>query len=482
VTKRRWYLYAISVCGLLAAGLLTPVACSFHPERPDLPVDLPEAFSRTGDEAAPNEWWRAFEDPHLSALIDTGLRGNLSLRSTWDRLEQARATARKSGASQYPSLELSAGASRTVTKTEGADRSYANSFSLGALASYELDLWGRVRSTKEAAELDVLASEADLHTAAMTLTSEITSAWFSLVEQREELRLLDQQIGTNEDYLEIITAKYRSGQGSAVDVLQQRQLLESSKADRVLVESRIAALEHSLAVLTGQMPGRFLAPGDSSLPNVPPLPDTGVPTEWIQTRPDIQAAFLEVEAADNRYAAAIADQFPKISISANAQTTTAEVGDLFSNWLASLAANLVEPILDGGVKRAEVQRTRAVLSERLNAYGDAVLSAIKEVEDALVQEAKQAEYVESLKKQLSLSEMATAQSLESYTSSGADFTRYLTTLLSHQRLQRTHIQAVLQRLSYRVSLYRALGGRWELPNPVPEGKQENDADTGSATK
>ena len=154
---------------------------------------------------------------------------------------------------------------------------------------------------------------------------------------------------------------------------------------------------------------------------------------------------------------------------AGAQTSNEEVRALFDNYLATLAADLVTPIIDGNRRGAEVERTRAVLSERLNAYGHAVLLALEEVEGALTEEAKQAEYVESLEKQLGLSNRSTNQTRENYTASGVDFTRYLTTLLAHQRLQRRSLGALRGLVHFRIDLYRALAASWGLARP-PEAE------------
>ena len=134
-------------------------------------------------------------------------------------------------------------------------------FDLALAVSYEVDLWGRIRSTHDAARLDVVASRQDLHAAAITLTAEVAQTWYKLIEQRGQRRLLDEQIKTNQDYLEIITLRFRRGKASATDVLQQRQLVESTKGERVQAESAATVLVHQLAVLLGRPPG--LAPGEA---------------------------------------------------------------------------------------------------------------------------------------------------------------------------------------------------------------------------
>ena len=431
------------------------------------PLATPTAFSATGAAPAPDDWWTAFEDEQLNALVAQAMRENFSLRIAWDRLDQARAVAARSKAPLWPSLDGSAGAARTTVRTPMARTSTSN-LSLGLQASYEVDLWGRIRSTRDADLLDVQAGEDDLHAAAITLAAQVARTWYALAEQRGQLKLLDQQLKTNQDYLEIITLKFRRGQKPATDVLQQRQLVETTRGDRALVESTAAVLANLLAVLVGRPPESFSPAHLATLPEMPPLPRTGVPAEWLRRRPDVRSAERRVQAADQRVAAAIADQFPRLGISFGAETSAEAVRNLFDNWLASIAANLAAPLIDGGRRRAEVERTKAVVSERINAYGQVVLASLAEVEDAIAQETRQAQYVKSLRLQLDLADQATKQTLDNYTKGTKDFTftRYLTTLLAYQRLQRTHLGARRQLVGFRIDLYRSLAGGWDITRPA----------------
>jgi NodT family efflux transporter outer membrane factor (OMF) lipoprotein len=444
---------------MLAAG------CMVHPPRDvDPPVDLPARFSKTGQAPVLETWWTAFDDARLNALIAEALGGSFSLRSAWSRLDQARAVAEKSGAALWPSVTGTADAERSRAKT-AAGTANATSYGLGLAAVYELDLWGRVRSARDAAVLDVLAGAEDLNAAAISLAANVAVTWYQLIEQRGQIQLLNEQIQTNRDYLEVITLQFRRGRVSATDVLQQRQLVEATLGERVQAEAAVEVLEHQLNLLLGRPPGEPRPAPPADLPGLPPLAATGVPAEWVRRRPDVRAAELRVRSADRQIAAAIADRFPQILLTAGASTTAAHQADLFDAWLLKLAAGLSAPLTDGGRRRAEVRRTKAVLDERLNAYGQTVLTALREVEDALTQEARQAEYLASLQKQLALSRQAMEQTRENYTRGTTDFTRYLTTLLAHQRLQRTLLQARRLRVQYRIQLGRALAGGWTPPRP-----------------
>ena len=453
-----------SVCGLCVAA--TGVSCTPGSSYVVPPVDVPAAFAADGKAPLPAKWWTSFDDPQLNALIDEALAGNFSLKTAWDRLSAARALAKQAASSFWPQLNGDADAGRFVTRNgAGEPRVYTNDFSLDAVVSYEVDLWGRVRNTYDAAYLDASATEEDLRAAAISLSADVARTWYRLREQRGELAILREQVTTNEKYLKAIVLQFRRGQVAATDVLQQQQLVEATRGDELLVRQAIDLLENQLAILVGRVPGSMAIPAGDTMPTPPAMPATGVPAEWVRRRPDVRAAEIRVQAADHRMAAAIANQFPTLSLTANASTSAEALRDLFDNWLAGLAANLAAPIFDGGQRRAEVQRTKAVLGERLSDYGQVVLTGLGEVADAISQEARQVEYVQSLTKQLDLSGKAKRQILERYAKGSEDFTRYLTAILSYQNLQRTHLSARLSLLLYRIDLYQALAGGWEMEGP-----------------
>ena len=455
------------------ALLLLCAGCGYYQgDVTRIPVEMPETFSASGKKEMTGKWWKAFCDEKLDATVDKALTGNFSLRMAWDRLMQARMEAVKNGASLLPGLDASAMSKRSLSRKRadtGFDRSYSTDLMLGLSTSYELDLWGRVRATRDASQMEAMASGEELHAAAMTLSAEVARTWYQLVEQHGQLEILDEQVKTNREYLEIIELKFRRGQTSATDVLQQQKLVESTKGERVQVESSIKVLEHQLAVLSGDSPEGSPISVSGDLPELPPMPETGIPMEWLGKRPDVRAAELRVRAADYRLAAALADRFPRISISAGSESSAQKSRDLFRNWLSNLAANLSAPIFDGGLRRAEAEAKKAAASEALNSYGMTILTSLQQVEDAICQEHKQAEYMESLARQLDLSRQTTEQTRENYTKGTMDFTRYLTTLLDYQSLQRSYLRSQRDLVLLRIELYRALGDRWPLALPSGAG-------------
>lgn len=452
----------------LCVVLLLSISCAGQPREISTPVQLPEGFSETGSEAVPDRWWAALDDPRLAGLIERALDGNFSLKAAWDRLDQARAVARRQGAALWPQLDGTASASRSVRETElpGEDeRTYGDEFSLGLTASYEVDVWGRVRATRDAARLSADATEQDLRSAALSLSAQVANVWYRLVEQQAQLDLLDRQIQTNESYLSLVELRFRKGEVSALDVLQQRKLVESTRTEKSRVQAQVETLRHQLAVLTGAVPKNVDLPDKAELPELPRLPETGVPGRWVKQRPDIRSAHLRVQSRDRELAAAIADQFPRFSISGRFQSTAAEPSQLLEDWLASLAAGMTAPLVDGDRRNAEVDRARAAASESLHDYAQTVLTGVQEVEDALTNERQQRKAVDGVRRQLALSNRTVNQLWQRYRNGTVNFLRVLDELRTQQQLQRSVLSAEGQLVRDRVDLYRALGGAWQMERP-----------------
>ena len=423
------------------------------------------AFTPLVKSALPEQWWRSFADVELDRLVDQALAGNFGLAATWARLDQANAAARKAGAERWPQLETSGAASRNRERSNSTTELYS-SHRLDLAASYELDLWGRINSLSEAAALDAEASAADLHAAAISLSAAVASSWYRLVEQRGQLALLERQLQLNEQVLELVTLRFRTGRVGAVDVLQQRQLAETRRGEMARVRQALASEETALAILVGVSPGSREFADVAELIDLPELPAAGVPIELVQRRPDLQSAWLGLLAADQRTAAAVADRFPRLTLGANATTSAADLADLFDDWLARIAAGFVAPVIDGGQRRAEVDRTRAVAAERLADYGAAVLVALGDVEDALAREGYQQEYLVSLDKQLQSSRQSIERLRDNYIRGSVDYLRVLDTLNNNQALERTRLNARRQLIQERIDLCRALAGSWTLARPT----------------
>jgi outer membrane protein, multidrug efflux system len=458
------------------AGILAIVAsCApFKPKaRPSPAGELPQTFSLYTAESEPiNRWWEEFNDPDLTLLIDTALSDNLTLKEAWSRLNQARALAVQSGADLYPDLTGTAGASYERQRSgNGSGNTVSDdSYSLGVVSSYELDLWGRIRSGQESALLETSAVREDLNAAAMTLAAEVANRWINILSQKMQKQLLENQLKTNRLYLELTELRFRNAMVSALDVYQQKQIVESVRAEIPLVEAEEQLLRHELAVLLGKPPRAFLSISREDLPMPAELPAAGLPADLLSSRPDLRAAGMRLKAADWQVAAARANRLPAISLTAQARYGESDMDVLFDNWLLSLAGNLTAPIFDANRRAAEVDRTMAVADENLAAYRQTVLTAVKEVEDALISESKQREHIKGLEREADTAHKALVEAGNRYRNGLTDYLPVLTQLLTFQRLERDLIQQKTNLLVTRVNLYRALGGTW-TESLTPEFKK-----------
>ncbi|MFC1850307.1 efflux transporter outer membrane subunit [candidate division CSSED10-310 bacterium] len=480
-----------TLLSLLIMGILSLQFFSCAVQHKPLPVSVPELFSISGPEPLADKWWQSFGDPQLNQLIEQALLHNFDILIAWDRLDQAGALLAISKAGQWPQAQLDFG-SRYLEKmgeeesqdnilppggnlpsagsssfSNGAQGSFSllsegSTHSLTFAASYELDLWGRIRASRQAAQADFLATREDLHSIAISLTSSVAAVWFELREAEAQLDLLAKQVQLNESYLKLLELRFQKGLVSAADVYQQRQQRAFTVGELPLIRARRAVLKNQLALLVGQPPTQFQMEPGSALPTLKPLPKTGLQADLLLRRPDVRAVTLHLEAADHRVAAALANRLPRLSISASASDEEDTVRSLYKNWLANIAYNITAPLFDAGRLSREVERTRAVAQERLHTFGRVALNALREVEDALVQEQQQRVYCENLVEQIQLARRTMMVTQTRFQNGSTDYLPVLTALQTLQSLERRQIEAKRILFLYRINLYRALAGGWEL--------------------
>lgn len=446
---------------LVVAGVLG--GCSSRSGDVSSPVNAPQSFSDTGTETVPDRWWRAFGDTELNRYVDRALDDNFDLRTAWSRLRAARAVLERESASYYPNLDGSAGGQ--VTRNNPGDN---EQLSLGLTAEYEVDLWGRIDSAVEAEEYRTRATLAEYRTAGISLSAEVARTWFRLVEQRRQLDLLNDQIETNRQVLQLIVRQYGNGQVRRADILRQEQLLESTREQKIAAESNLEVLKHQFATLLGRTPDEGVHVESARLPELPSVPETGLPTELVRRRPDVRSAYNQLRAADREVAVAVTDQYPRLSLTASLTSTDEDAADLFDDWARSFAAELTAPLLDAGQRDAEVDRTEAVRRQRLYEYGQAVLTAFREVEDALVEEQKLIERIQKIEDQLKLSEDTVERLRTQYLNGTVNYIDVLNALNEEQQLRRDRLTARLNLIETRVALYRALAGGFSMGEPGSE--------------
>lgn len=450
-------------CRYFAAGLLllVLVGCAFRkpardfPDRPLLP------FSPSGQEGMPDRWWMAFGDPGLNVQVDQALGGNYTLAVGLQRLRAARALARREASDLFPDVDGIIDIDSTFGS--GPDRTR---ILWGLDAAYQVDLWGEIQSRVDAERLRAEATHADYHAVALSLAAEVTRTWFALVEAHAQLRLLDEQIEINRTGLKLMEQRFQRGFALSPDWLRQRQLVESTLEQAVVVRGQVEVLEHQLAVLTGQLPQAASYFPGAVLPSLPPLPNAGLPSELLSRRPDVRRDYLAFMAADRDLASAVSAQYPRLNLTGSILNIADSPETLFRDWFISIGAQLIAPLLDGGQRRSEVDRTAAVVRERFNTYGQTMLNAFREVEDNLALERYQIQRLERLQTQVSLTQQASDRLLQQYLIGDADYLDVLSTIQTQQRLQRDTLSARLELILIRIGLYLALAGDFD---PRPQG-------------
>lgn len=417
----------------------------------------------------PAAWWTVFEDTELDAFIAQALAANPGLAVAAARCRRAHALARLEGAARYPTLDAVRRGGASVARRRsgsGLDTDGSITAGLGVEAGYELDLWGRLRSAHDAARFEALATRHDREAARVAVAGSITIAWVRRAAATEEAALLEEQRGTNADLLQVVQQRFDGGQAAAPDVFRQQQLVERTRAElaRNAVEREL--LVHQLNVLRGRPPREAL-PKSPPLPRLGPLPATGVPAEVLARRPDLAAARARMAASDRDLASALADRAPRIRLGADVGLGGGDLEDLFREWAAALAYELVGPLADGGARDAAVAAACALRAERVAAYADLMLSAALEVEDALRGEVLGAEVLARLERQHDFARQTVESLLGRYGQGAADYFEILGAVESEQALARTLVAQRAVLVERRVQLLRALAGPITPGDPGP---------------
>ena len=435
-------------------------------------------------------WWHSLDDAQLNQTIDGVFTKNLQLKQATERIAQIRAIAIQAGSQRWPSLSLDLGWSRTkqlnpfarlARSSSGTATSTASgigmnpnmgapntampesftqdNFRASLAVSYELDVWGRIGSLTKAAELDVVATEADLKSMAITLSASAVDIYLQLIEAQTRLMILEEQLKDDEDQLKVIETRYQQGISPHIEVLQLTQQRDRTHAQLPPMQAMISQLKRSLAALRGESRLDHLQI-PKQLPKLPDLPSLGIPASILEKRPDIQSAMARLKAADARVSAALSARLPALRFGTNAGYQSFEMNELFDDFIWSLSGNLVTPLFQGGRLKAEQARTEAVLRERLHAVHERYLTAYHEIENALANEKSLNEQSKRIKAQYDSAQSLFESAQNRYLQGVGDF---LTMLNARQGLFASRLAMLsAQRsvLSARVQLHRACGGDW----------------------
>lgn len=464
--KEKYLKYRIRliVSGLCVVIMGAGCASRGEPIKPE-EVALPSQYERSigALEGISPLWWSHFGSRELERLIEEALALSPDLLSATEKIEQAELSLKVAGASLFPSLGLSGSSGEKASAPKGSsqfDSSHASSTSLSL--SYELDLWGKIRASKRAAEATLKVNRYDYETIKLSLIAGVAEGYFRYIATQERLELARENLAIAERLLKIVQERYRQGAVSALDVSSQTSTLLSQKASLKSLELEERQYWSALAILTGQAPQGFALAGARLERVLIPRVEAGVPSDILRARPDVASALAQIEANEALVDVAYASLFPTFSLTG--------AGGLASESLLSLAdptstlslsLGVTQNLLDGGKLRYALLSEQSKARVALESYKKTILVALKEVEDALngvyygaEREKIQEELIAQSKRSLGLAEIRYKEGLID-----------VSVLLDSQKtLFSAQDQGIQQRLTHLLallSLHKALGGGWQ---------------------
>lgn len=376
-------LFAVSLIGLSACATITPPEEAASAARGTLP-DAPNAWAMAGERVGPVEpgWIAKFNDPVLFALVDEALANNRNLQAAAANVQRSWALAGQAGAGLSPSVSLSSGTSRSGNIEDSGNDSY----SLTGQASWELDVWGRIRAGNQAAILSAEAAEADYIYSQYSLAAAVARAYFLAIEADRQAETVRNTLNALSETDRIVGVQFEFGLATSQDVALSRSDLARTKASLIAAQGSQRDALRALEVLLGRYPAADLEVR-RDLPVVPASPPPGLPSEILERRPDVVAAERRVASAFNSLDQAKAARMPSISLTGSLGGSSGDLTNLINptNVAWQAATSLVAPLIDGGLRESQVEQASAEQTQAIAAYADTVLTAFQEVESSLDQ-------------------------------------------------------------------------------------------------
>ncbi|WP_419736026.1 efflux transporter outer membrane subunit [Pseudomonas sp. COR18] len=464
-------LLSLALCGLMLS------ACAVGPDykRPEAatPAQYKEAAgwrqAQPSDSLARGAWWELYGDPVLNGLVEKLNSGNQTVAQSEAQFRQAQALVRSSRGAFFPSVDLSAGKTRSSQGTGSSNSSLSSSASgirdtynaqLGV--SWEADVWGKLRRGLEADQASAQASFADLAAMRLSQQSELVQNYLQLRVIDEQKRLLEATVQAYERSLKTTENQYRFGVSDKASIAQAQTQLKSAQGDLIDLVWQRAQFENAIAVLTGQAPADFKLAATRDVPALPPIP-LGLPSQLLERRPDVASAERSVIAANAKIGVAKAAYYPDLTLSLSGGYSSSTYADWISlpNRFWSVGPKLAMTLFDGGQRSAEVERTEAVYDQTVAKYRQTVLDGFREVENYLIQlkvmeneAVVRQQALDSARESLRLTENQYKAGLIAY----LDVVTVQTTALSNERSVLSLLQS---RLIASVQLIAALGGGWD---------------------
>ena len=452
---------------IVAGGL---VGCGVSQEQVERDVEqavgqetpgTPEQWALAADSGAVQAGWiESFDDPALTALVIEAQANNRDLAAAAANVDRAWALARQAGAILAPNIGVTAGAARSGSGDDSVPTS--SNVTLGAQVSWEVDVWGRLRSGQRAAVAGAQAVEADFRSAQQSLAAATAKSYFTAVEARIQAEIASDTVRILEETRRIVSVRFDGGMASAQDVSLARSDLASARERLTSVESSYRDAVRALEALLGRYPGAALELRET-LPAVPPPPPAGLPSELLERRPDLVAAERRVAAAFNATNQARAARLPAISLTGNTSAASVSLSELLdsSNVAWTAGVNLLAPLYDGGTLREGVNIATAEQEQALAAFGQAAINAFREMETNLDQGVVIQQRIDDLEEAAREAEEAFRIARLRYDEGEEDLLSVLTIQQRGITSRSTLSSAERLLLEQRVNLNLALGGSWE---------------------
>ncbi len=474
----------ISFSGLAAIITATLVGCMVGPNYRPPVTAVPENWN--GQEVvtpahpsktAPNpvalvEWWNAFKDPTLSSLVEMAIRSNLDLRQAEARIRQARAARGVAGAPLWPEVDASALYQRSQGSSEvGGGGAIAtvgglrNLWQAGLDATWEVDIFGGTRRSIEAAGADLKAAVEDRRDVLVTLVGDVGSNYINLRGFQQQIDIARRNLKTQKHTAEIIQKRHDAGFVGGLDVANAKAQVATTEATIPLFESSARAAIYSLGVLLGREPAALEKDliREAPIPPTPPEIPVGLPSDLLRRRPDIRRAEAQLHAATARIGVATADLFPKFNLAGSfgfSAGDLARVGGLSSKFW-SWGPTVTWPIFAGGRIYWNIKVQDALQEQALLTYEKTVLTALKDVETALVAYAKEQEHRQALSEAVTNNRKAVDLAMTLYVAGKSDFLNVLIAQRSLFATEDALVQSTRTVDTNLIALYKALGGGWE---------------------
>ena len=423
-------------------------------------------------------WWDQFNDPVIDALVNSAIQNNLDIRIAAANVLESEALVRASTGNRWPQINAITSGERSFTGSStgssfntGTDRIYTTTYQVGASVAWQADLFGKLRSAQKASIADWQASQTDYQALMHTIIANVIRQRVQLAIATQRLNVAARILESRENTLEIVNRRYSRGvsNSSAVDVRLARENVYSAEASIYALEQNVIIAKHALDVLTGEKPGSGSITKNEL--TVLPILNTaiaGVPAQLLDRRPDLRAAEFRLIASNERVGVAIADMYPDLTITAGGGWRDSELSDLFSSQslFASLLGELTQTIFAGGSLRAETDAAKARLQIQANTYANEVLQAIREVEDALVQNAKLNQRLSKVNRQVDEARLAEKLSRNRYSRGVENLLTVLETERRRTTAEDTLLQVEENYWNARIDLYLSIGGDWVEPGKL----------------